>query len=59
MLISGWYPAGENDSTAVENEVAYSMYQRLELGWLIYNNLLAYAELVWIIDYYKKCWCDN
>lgn len=34
------------DCTAVENEVANSMYQRSELDWLIYNDLLAYAELI-------------
>ena len=34
------------DCTAVENEVASSMYQRSELDWLIYNDPLAYAELV-------------
>ena len=34
------------DCTAVENEVANSMYQRLELDWLIYNDTLAYAELI-------------
>ena len=28
------------DCTAVENEVANSMYQRSELGWLIYNDPL-------------------
>ena len=32
------------DCTAVENEVANSMYQRSELDWLIYNDPLAYAE---------------
>ena len=32
--------------SAVENEVANSMYQRSELDWLIYNDTLAYAELV-------------
>ena len=32
------------DCTAVENEVANSMYQRSELDWLIYNDSLAYAE---------------
>ena len=32
--------------TAVENEVANGMYQRSELDWLIYNNPLAYAELI-------------
>ena len=34
------------DCTAVENEVANSMYQRSELDWLIYNAPLAYAELI-------------
>ena len=32
--------------TAVENAVANSMYQRSELDWLIYNDPLAYAELI-------------
>ena len=30
----------------VENEVADNMYQRSELDWLIYNDPLAYADLV-------------
>ena len=34
------------DCTAVENELANSMYQRSELDWLIYNNPLVYAELI-------------
>lgn len=34
------------DCTAVENEVANSMYQRSELDWLIYNHPWAYAELI-------------
>ncbi|MCC2256872.1 DUF6061 family protein [Intestinimonas aquisgranensis] len=34
------------DCTAVENEVANSMYQRTELDWLLYNNPLSYAELI-------------
>lgn len=34
------------DCTAVENEIAGSMYQRSELDWLIYNDPLAYAELI-------------
>ena len=34
------------DCTAVEKEVANSMYQRSELDWLIYNDPLAYADLV-------------
>lgn len=34
------------DCTAIENEVANSMYQRSELDWLIYNDPLAYAKLI-------------
>ena len=34
------------DCTAVENEVANSMYQRSELDWLIYNDPLANTELI-------------
>ena len=34
------------DCTAVENELANSMYQRSELDWLIYNKPLEYAQLV-------------
>ena len=34
------------DCTAVENEVANSMYQRSELDYLIYNDPVAYAELI-------------
>lgn len=34
------------DCTAVENEVANSMYQRSELDWLICNDPLAYAKLI-------------
>ena len=34
------------DCTAMENEVANSMYQRSELDWLIYNDPLAYAKLI-------------
>ena len=32
--------------TAVENEVADNMYQRSEPDYLIYNDPLAYADLV-------------
>ena len=32
--------------TEVENEVADNMYQRSELDWLIYNDPLAYVELI-------------
>ena len=31
---------------AVENEIADNMYQRSELDYLIYNDPLAYADLV-------------
>jgi len=34
------------DYTSVENEMANSMYQRSELDWLIYNDPLAYVELI-------------
>ena len=34
------------DCTAVENEVADNMYQRSELDYLVYNDLLAYADLI-------------
>ena len=34
------------DCTAVENEVARNMYERSELDYLIYNDLVAYADLV-------------
>ena len=34
------------DTNAVENEVADNMYQRSELDYLIYNDPLAYVELV-------------
>ena len=34
------------DCTAVENEVADNMYQRSELDYLVYNDPLAYADLI-------------
>lgn len=34
------------DCTAVENEVADNCFQRAELDYLIYNDPLAYADLV-------------
>ena len=34
------------DTIAVENEVADNMYQRSELDYLIYNDLMAYADLI-------------
>ena len=38
------------DCTAVENEVANSMYQRSELDWLIFNRPVGYAQLVLGVD---------
>ena len=34
------------DTTAVENEVTRNMYERSELDYLIYNDSVAYADLV-------------
>lgn len=34
------------DCTAAEDEVADNMYQRSELNYLIYNDPVAYAELI-------------
>ena len=34
------------DTIAVENEVAYNMYQRSELDYLIYNDPIGYADLI-------------
>ena len=34
------------DTIAVENEVADNMYHRSELDYLIYNDPVAYAELI-------------
>ena len=34
------------DCTRVENEIADNMYQRAELDYLIYNDPVAYAELI-------------
>ena len=34
------------DTDVVENEYAEDMYQRSELDWLIYNDPMAYADLV-------------
>ncbi len=34
------------DTIAVENESADTMYQRSELDYLIYNDPIAYAELI-------------
>ena len=34
------------DCTAVENEVADNLFRRSELDYLIYNDPLAYADLV-------------
>ncbi len=45
------------DTIAIENEYAADMYQRSELDWLIYNDPLAYADLVLngdVLKYLKK-----
>ena len=34
------------NTIAVENEIARNMYERSELDYLIYNDPLAYAELI-------------
>ena len=34
------------DTIAVENEIADNMYQRSELDYLIYNDPVAYTELI-------------
>lgn len=34
------------DCTAVEDEIAHNMYQRSELDYLIYNDSVAYADLI-------------
>jgi len=34
------------DTIAVENEAADNMYQRSELDYLIYNDPIAYADLI-------------
>ncbi len=34
------------DTIAVENEIADNMYQRSELDYLIFNDPIAYAELI-------------
>ena len=34
------------DTIAVENEVADNMYQRSEMDYLVYNDPLAYADLI-------------
>ena len=34
------------DCTAVENQIADNLYQRSELDYLIYNDPIAYADLI-------------
>ncbi|MCF2676059.1 hypothetical protein I6E44_06005 [Pseudoflavonifractor phocaeensis] len=34
------------DTISVENEIADNMYQRSELDYLIYNDPIAYADLI-------------
>ena len=38
------------DTIAVENEVADNLYQRSELDYLIYNDPIAYADLILNVD---------
>ena len=38
------------DTIAVENEVADNMYQRSEIDYLIYNDPIAYADLILNVD---------
>ena len=38
------------DTIAVENEVVNNMYQRSELDYLIYNDPIAYADLILNVD---------
>ena len=47
------------DCTAVENEVADNRFQRSELDWLIYNDPIAYADLVLNGDPKKMCIRDR
>ena len=37
---------GSMSSIGVENEIADNMYQRSELDYLIYNDTVAYTELI-------------
>lgn len=34
------------DCTAVENEISSNMYQRSELDYLVFNDPVAYADLI-------------
>lgn len=38
------------DCQAIENQVANDMYERSELDWLVYNDPVGYAELVFSGD---------
>ena len=44
------------DCTAVENEVARNMYERSELDYLIYNDPVGYAGLVFSGDLEAYLW---
>ena len=37
------------DTISVENEVADNMYQRSELDYLIYNDPIGYADLIYAV----------
>ena len=41
------------DCTAVEDEIASNRYERAELDYLIYNNPIEYANLIFSGEIYK------
>ena len=44
------------DCQKVENQVANDMYERSELDWLVYNDPVGYAELIFSgdLEFYLK-----
>lgn len=46
MMLSNKCQTPAIDTIAVENEIADNMYQRSELDYLIYNDPIAYADLI-------------
>ncbi|MFR3885464.1 MAG: DUF6061 family protein [Lachnospiraceae bacterium] len=49
------------DCIAVEDEYGNTPKQRAELGWLLYNKPLEYAQLVLVgeIEHYLSLGCDH
>ena len=49
------------DCIAVEDEYGSTPAQRAELGWLLYNKLLEYAQMVLSgkIEHYLSLGCDH